>query len=301
MRNFLNLVPSVSQYFCSRRDEQASRAIVFGSKCGQSIAQMLLCLTVVSAGVLHPSAVAAIGLTATPQMIIAQTPANAPAAVTKLLTEIDAAANKRDVKAVMAFYSPNFTHSDGLNSQSMEKGLTELWERYPTLNYRTEVKSWKTEGSAIVAETITTITGTQKKDGIDLNLKASIRSQQRFEGEKIVKQEILAEQTQLTSGKNPPTIQLNFPEQVKVGQEYHFDAIVQEPIGNDILIGTIIEEPVTEKTFFRSAEVELELLNSGGIFKVGKAPATPENRWISAVLMRQGGIAMVSVRLRVVK
>ncbi|MEG4281510.1 nuclear transport factor 2 family protein [Microcoleus sp. A006_D1] len=313
MRNFLNLVPSVSQYFFSRRDEKADplrwrsprrgglrqRAIVFGWNCGQSIAQMLLCLTVVSAGVLHPSAVRA--MVATPQTAIAQTKANAPAPLTKLLTEIDAAGNRRDIKAVMAFYSQNFTHSDGLNSQSMEKALIQLWGRYPSLNYRTELKSWKTEGSAIVAETVTTITGTQKKDGIDLNLKATIRSQQRFEGEKIVKQEILAEQTQLTSGKNPPTIQVNLPEQVKVGQEYHFDAIVREPIGNDILIGTIIEEPVTEKSFFKSAEVELELLNSGGIFKVGKAPATPENRWISAVLMRQGGIAMVSVRLRVVK
>ena len=298
MRNFLNLVPSVSQYFCSRRDEKADRAIVFGFNCGQSIAQILLCLTVVSGGVLHPNAVRA--GSATPQTI-AQTPSNAPAPLTKLLTEIDAAANRRDVKAVMAFYSQNFTHSDGLNSSIMEKALTQLWERYPTLNYRTEIKSWKTEGSAIVAETVTTITGTHKKDGIDLNLKATIRSQQRFEGEKIVKQEILAEQTQLSSGKNPPTIEVNLPEEVKVGTEYHFDAIVREPIGNDILIGTVLEEPVTEKTFFNPSEVELELLNSGGIFKVGKAPATPENRWISAVLMRQGGIATVSVRLRVVK
>ena len=301
MRNFLNLMPSASQYFSSRRDEKADRAIVFGFNWGQSIAQMLLCLTVVSAGVLHPSAVRAIApIAATPQTI-AQTPANAPAPLTKLLTEIDAAANRRNVKAVMAFYSPSFTHSDGLNSQSMEKALTQLWDRYPSLNYRTEIKSWKTEGSAIVAETVTTIAGTQKKDGRESSLKATIRSLQHFEGEKIVKQEILAEQTQLSSGENPPTIEVNLPEQVKVGEEYHFDAIVREPIGDDILIGTVLEEPITEKTFFNSSEIELELLNAGGIFKVGKAPATPENRWVSAVLMRQGGIAMVSVRLRVVK
>jgi hypothetical protein len=301
MRNFLNLMPSASQYFSSRRDEKADRAIVFGFNCGQSIAQMLLCLTVVSAGVLHPSAVRAIGAIAATPQTIAQTGANAPAPLTKLLTEIDAAANRRNVKAVMAFYSPSFTHSDGLNSQSMEKALTQLWDRYPSLNYRTEIKSWTTEGSAIVAETVTTIAGTQKKDGRESSLKATIRSQQHFEGEKIVKQEILAEQTQLSSGENPPTIEVNLPEQVKVGEEYHFDAIVREPIGDDILIGTVLEEPITEKTFFNPSEVELELLNAGGIFKVGKAPATPENRWVSAVLMRQGGIAMVSVRLRVVK
>ncbi|MCC3408409.1 MAG: nuclear transport factor 2 family protein [Microcoleus sp. PH2017_10_PVI_O_A] len=313
MRNFLNLVPSVSQYFCSRRDETADplrwrsprrgglrqRAIVFGCFGRQSIAPILLCLAVVSGGVLHPSAVRA--TMAATQGALAQTPANAPAPLTKLLTEIDAAANRRDVKAVMAFYSQNFTHSDGLNSQSLEKALTQLWQRYPNLNYRTELKSWKTEGNAIIADTVTTIAGTQKQDGRELNLKATIRSQQRFEGEKIVKQEILAEQNQISSGKNPPKLQVNVPEQVKVGEEYNFDAIVLEPIGNDILIGTIVEEPVSEKTFFKSAEVDLDLLNSGGIFKVGKAPATPENRWISAVLMRQGGIAMVSVRLRVVK
>lgn len=308
MRNFLNLAPSVSQYFSTRRDEKADplrglrqRAIVFGFNCGQSIAQILLCLTVVSAGVLHQGAARAIGAIAASPGTIAQTRANAPAPLTKLLTEIDAAANRRDVKAVMAFYSQNFTHSDGLNSQSMAKALTQLWDRFPSLNYRTEIKSWKTEGSAIVAETVTTIAGTQKKDGRELNLKATIRSQQRFEGEKIVSQEILAEQTQLSSGQNPPTIQVNLPEQVKVGEEYHFDAIVREPIGDDILIGTVLEEPVSEKTLFNPSEVELELLNSGGIFKVGKAPATPENRWVSAVLMRQGGIATVSVRLRVVK
>ncbi|WP_293346771.1 MULTISPECIES: nuclear transport factor 2 family protein [unclassified Microcoleus] len=308
MRNFLNLVPSVSQYFASRRDETADplrglrqRAIVFGFNGGQSIARLLLCLAVVSGGVLHPIVARATTMVAGTPGAIGQTPANAPAPLTKLLTEIDAAANRRDVKAVMAFYSQNFTHSDGLNSQSMEKALTQLWQRYPNLNYRTELKSWKTEGNAIIADTVTTIAGTQKQDGRELNLKATIRSQQRFEGEKIVKQEILAEQNQITSGKNPPKLQVNVPEQVKVGQEYNFDAIVLEPIGNDILIGTIVEEPVNEKTFFKSAEVDLDLLNSGGIFKVGKAPATPENRWISAVLMRQGGIAMVSVRLRVVK
>ncbi len=296
MRNFLNLVPSVSEYLTSHQDKKADRWLPL-----PSIAPFLIFLTVISASALHPATVRAQGVRETNPQIQAQTPGNAPAELTKLLTEIDAAANRRDVKAVMAFYGQNFTHSDGLNSQNMEKALTQLWQRYPSLNYRTEIKSWKAEGSATVAETVTTIAGTQKKDGTDLNLKATIRSQQRFEGQKIVKQEILAEQTQVTSGMNPPTIQVNLPEQVKVGEQYHFDAIVKEAIGEDILIGTALEQPVSEKTFFKPSEVELELLNSGGIFKVGKAPATPENRWISAVLMRKGGITTVTVRLRVVK
>ncbi|XZN93366.1 MAG: hypothetical protein ACM65M_11325 [Microcoleus sp.] len=94
---------------------------------------------------------------------------------------------------------------------------------------------------------------------------------------------------------------MNLPEQVKVGEDYHFDAIVREPIGDDILIGTVVEAPVGEQTSIKPPQVDLELLNSGGIFKIGKAPATPENRLVSAVLMRQGGITTVTVRLRVVK
>lgn len=290
---------SISAY--SPNQPLADRAIAFACTRGRAIGSFLLFLTFAGASALHPDAVGAqTGRLAAPQ-IQAQTPENAPAQLTKLLTEIDAAANRRDIKAVMAFYGQNFTHSDGLNSQSLEKALKQLWERYPTLNYRTELKSWKSEGSAIVAETITTITGSHKQEGRQLNLKATIRSQQRFEGEKIVSQEILAEQTQLSSGNNPPTIQVNLPEQVQVGQEYHFDAIVREPIGDDILIGTVLEEPVSEKTLFNPSEVELELLSSGGIFKVGKAPAAPNNRWISAVLMRQGGITTITQRLRIVK
>ncbi|MGL5063122.1 MAG: nuclear transport factor 2 family protein [Microcoleus sp.] len=301
MRNFLNLVSNVSLYSASRQLAAADRAQARACNHSRAIAPLLLFLIFAGASTLHPASVRAQEGRSTSGQIQAQTPANAPAQLTKLLTEIDAAANRRDLKAVMAFYGQNFTHADGLNSQSLEKAIKQLWERYPTLNYRTELKSWKSEGSAIVAETITTITGSHKQEGRQLNLKATIRSQQRFEGEKIVSQEILAEQTQLSSGSNPPTIQINLPEQVKVGQEYNFDAIVREPIGDDILIGTVVEEPVGEKTLFNPSAVELELLTSGGLFKVGKAPESPNNRWISAVLMRQGGITTITQRLRVVK
>ncbi|HLO47088.1 MAG TPA: nuclear transport factor 2 family protein [Kamptonema sp.] len=301
MRNPLTSLANISKYFpdrCSETDAIASPSFRLGA-----IVPLFLSLTVGCIAALNISPAQAQSRMATggfANRSVAQTPANAPAELTKLIGEIDAAANRRDIKAVMQFYSQNFTHSDGLNSKSMEKALTQFWQKYSTLKYSTELKSWKAEGQAFIAETETTITGTQKMENREMNLKSTIRSQQRFENQKIVKQEILAERNQLTSGKNPPTIQMNLPEQVNVGQEYNFDAIVQEPLGNDVLIGTALEEPVTEKTLLSTSPVELELLASGGVFKIGKAPATPENRWISAVLMRQGGITVITQRLRVV-
>ncbi|MGE5655228.1 MAG: nuclear transport factor 2 family protein [Actinomycetota bacterium] len=312
MRNPLTSLSNLSELSLSYLWEKSAISSFSSVSCLGAIAPLFLSVTLGCSVVLPTTIAQAQGLRSgetSSQLSLrshttlaqAGTSANAPAELTTLINQIDSAANRRDLKTVIQFYSPNFTHSDGLNRQSLETALSKLWQRYSQINYRTEITSWKAEGQAIIAETVTTITGTQKLENREITLKSTIRSQQRFEGQKIVKQEILAEKTQLSSGKNPPTIQVNLPEEVKTGQDYQFDAIVQEPLGNDILIGTALEEPATEKSLLTPTPADLELLNSGGIFKVGKAPSTPENRWISAVLIRSGGITMITQRLRVVK
>jgi ketosteroid isomerase-like protein len=230
----------------------------------------------------------------------AESPETAPAQLKDALAKIDAAATRRDAKGVMQFYAGNFKNSDGLTAASMEKALTQLWTRYPQLTYRTEIRDWKREGNAIVAETVTSITGTQPSDGKNAKLESTLRSRQRFEGDKIVQQQILAERTQISSGANPPNVQINLPEQVGVGQSFNFDAIVKEPVGDNILLGTALEEPIKADLYTKPSKFDLQLLPAGGIFKVGKAPAKPEDRWISAILIRGDGMTMVTQRLQVV-
>jgi hypothetical protein len=231
----------------------------------------------------------------------ASTAQTAPAELKNLLTQIDTAASRGDVKTVMQFYSPNFTHGDGLNRQSMEKALTALWQRYPQLRYTTQLESWKSEGNAIVANTVTTITGLPSSNSNNLALKATIKSRQRVAGKTILHQDILSERTQLTSGAKPPQIDINLPQQVKVGQQYNFDAIVNEPLGEDFLLGTAMEEPVQPDKYLNPTPVDLELLSSGGLFKVGRAPATPGSQWLSAVIMRGDGMTMITQRVKIVK
>lgn len=230
----------------------------------------------------------------------AEPPETAPAPLKETLAAIDEAASSHNVQSVLAFYSPTFTHSDGLTRQTLEKALTQLWKRYPNLTYRTELKSWKTEGKGITAETVTHVTGVQKTGDRELKIDSTLQAQQQFENQKIVRQDILAERSQITSGTNPPTVKLNLPEQVNAGQEFSFDAVVQEPLGNDLLLGTALEEPVKADGFVNPTTVDLELLSAGGIFKVGRAPLTADHRWISAVLVRQNGMTMITQRLRVV-
>lgn len=228
---------------------------------------------------------------------VAQT--DAPSELTATLDQIDAAASEGDVEAVMRFYSPEFTSSDGLTYDTMETMLGELWQRYPNLSYETQLDSWESQDSGISAVTTTTITGVYPDDRRDLNFSATITSRQRFEDSKIVAQEILSERSELKAGEKPPTLTFNLPEEVSPRQEFDFDAIVTEPLGNRLLLGAAIEEPITVENYLNPAPIELELLASGGLFKIGRAPATPGDRWISAIIVRYDGITAVTQRLRV--
>jgi hypothetical protein len=230
----------------------------------------------------------------------AEKPETAPPQLKDTLTQIDTAANRRDIQGLMQFYGANFKNSDGLNRRAMEQALNQLWKRYSQLTYRTELKDWKSEGNAIVAETVTSITGTQASQGTTTKLESTLRSRQRFENQKIVQQDILAERTQVGSGAKPPSVKVNLPEQIGVGQEFNFDVIVSEPLGDNLLLGTAVEESIKPELYTKPSNFKLELLPAGGIFKVGKAPQKPEGRWVSAVLIRGDGMTMVTQRLQIV-
>lgn len=229
----------------------------------------------------------------------AESPDTAPQEIQTLLQQIDDAANQQNIRGVMKFYSPTFTHGDGLTYNNLEEALRQLWQRYPNLTYRTELKSWQADGNAIVAETVTEINGVQTTPEREYRLRATVRSRQRYENQQIVHQEILAEKSQLTSGENPPTVQINLPERVRIGRKYNFDAIVLEPLGDDLLLGAAQEEPVSIFGYLNPAKLDLQPLNAGGLFKIGQAPLVANDRWISAVFIRHNGITLVTQRLPV--
>jgi hypothetical protein len=271
--------------------------------------------------------------------IATPTPVSAPApldalsqTVQALHNQMDAAANAADREALLRFYSLEFTTADGLNRETLGQSIRQLWQQYPKLTYNTQVLRATPQGKAIDAETLTKITGTQVRGGRTVTVDITVRSRQRWQANKLVQQEILSELTRLSLGDKPPTVSINLPETVKVGQRYNYEAIVLEPLEEDILMGDILDQPITaatlikprplqlnlpsvlelvgNRTFLRAPgrinpnvqAVQLKRLRSGGFFKSGFAPKTPENRWFSAVLVRHdAGITIVTQRLRVVE
>ncbi len=227
---------------------------------------------------------------------------NVPEEVLKTLNEMDEAANQRKLKSLLRFYHEDFTHSDGLTRQSMKRVIKAFWTDHQELNYKTDVLAWEADKKGGgVATTKTTITGKRTVVDQEMKLMATIHSQQRWLDKQMVEQTITAEQSQMTSGVRPPEVTVNLPEQVKVGEKFNFDVIVGEPLDDRLLLGTAIEEVISAERYLMQPKVKLELLPAGGLFKVGEAPKKPTSEWISAVLVQDGGMIMISRRLTVVR
>jgi len=241
-----------------------------------------------------------LGLYLTPATLVrAESPETAPEELKKALREIETAANRQDIEGVMQHYSPNFENTDGLRYSTLEEALNALWERYPRLEYTIELQSWETEGSELVAETVTKTVGSEKIEGRWMQLDSTIHSRQYFQDDLLVRQEILSERTEVTSGDNPPEVEVNLPERVEVGEEYSFDVIVQEPLGNDVLLGAAKEEATRSDRYLNPSNFELEILPGGGIFKRVSAPRLPDNHWLSAIIVRGDGMRIITQRVRV--
>ncbi|GFE68502.1 nuclear transport factor 2 family protein [Chroococcus sp. FPU101] len=240
-------------------------------------------------------------LSITKTLQAANSATNAPAELKNLISQLETAANQRNHKQVMEFYSPKFTNSDGLTYNTVSQSLTKFWEQYNQVKYTTTIDSWEKKGDQLIATTTTTIQGTGKFKGRPMTLNSTIKSRQQFQGNKLIYQEVLSERNEITSGQNPPKVEIRIPDQVKVGQDFDFDVILAEPLGDSLLAGAAIDEKVESDRYLDPKTLDLELLPGGGIFKRAKAPITPENRWLSAILIRGDGMVLITQRIKVEK
>jgi hypothetical protein len=222
-----------------------------------------------------------------------------PEELSQTISGIEAAANDRDLDELLEYYSDDFTNTDGLTTDTLAKALEQMWQNYSELTYDTEIKSWSRQGDELVAETKTTIEGVQNTEGRAANLNSTIESRQYFKEQKLVRQEILTEQSRLTSGDNPPEVNIVAPNTVKTGEKYNIDLIVNEPLGNKVLLGAVKEDKTAGKLYLDSTTLELEPLPAGGIYKVATAPLLPDSNWLTAILVRGDGITTITHRVNI--
>ena len=225
--------------------------------------------------------------------------ASAPEELTSAIAAIEEAANSQDLDGVIEHYSKDFTNTDGLTMDSLTQALQKIWQSYPNLSYITKVDSWTEEGKQLVAVTTTNIKGIKQESGRSLRLNSTIKSRQYFQDEKLVRQEILAEQSQVKSGENPPKVMIAAPQTVQTGDKYSFDLIVDKPLEDKVLLGAVQEDKTSSNLYLNPTTLELEPLPAGGIYKTVTAPLLPDSNWLSAVLVRGDGITMITHRVNV--
>ena len=238
-------------------------------------------------------------LSGTSSIAKAQTAENPPKELIETISEIEKAANQKDLEELLEYYDEDFTNTDGLTYASLSEALKQTWSDYSQLRYSTKIESWEQIEDQLVANTVTYIRGTQRNKDRVSRLNATLRSRQYIENQKLVRQEILSEETILTSGIKPPKVNTIVPEQVKVGEKYHFDVIATEPLENNLLLGAAIEEKIGGDRYINPTTLELKPLPAGGIYKVVTAPRLADNHWLSAVLVRGDGITIVTRRVNV--
>ena len=229
----------------------------------------------------------------------AQTGENPPKELIEAIADIEQAANKRNLENLLEYYSKDFTNTDGLTYTSLSEALKQMWRNYPRLRYSTKIESWEQEGNQLIANTVTYIRGTQTNKGRVARLNSTLRSRQYFQNQKLVRQEILSEETKLTSGIRPPKVSVIIPEQVEVGEKYNFDVIATEPLENNLLLGAALEERIGSDRYINPTTLELKPLPAGGIYKVVTAPRLADSQWLSAILVRGDGITMVTRRVNI--
>ncbi|WP_099799370.1 nuclear transport factor 2 family protein [Parathermosynechococcus lividus] len=229
----------------------------------------------------------------------AQATTAVPESVQAVVTGLDSAASQKNIDAVMAFYDPSFSTPDGLTAQILRQQLPLFWQPYAEIRYSTRVDRWQQQGEDWVVEVTTTIDGKGGSGDRPQTIRGTLQATQTIRNGKILRQDITSEKTTISIGSTPPTVQFSLPQQVRPGEDFTLDAIVQEPIGNAILLGAASDQPINAQTYTNPGPVKLELLAAGGIFKVGRAPQQPGNRWISVALIRDTGMVLITQRLRV--
>jgi hypothetical protein len=230
-----------------------------------------------------------------------------PVALATLFQQWDRHLSQRKLAPALELYAPNFSHGDGLTRKTLGGAIEQFWQLYPNATYETTLLSWTATPQGWVVESSTRITGRRTDSKRAIALDGMQRVQTTIENGKLIRQEVLGEINRVTSGEAPPTLEMRLAPEVQTNQDFSLDVIVQEPLQTDLILGAIRDEPVQAGKIAEVSNLDIKpLIDSksgtgpGGIFKIGRAPAKPENRWISAIVLRKTGMTFLTQRLRIV-
>ena len=144
------------------------------------------------------------------------------------------------------------------------------------------------------------VRGTGQADGLDYRLEASQTIAVRIEAGVMVEEELLEEHSLLRSGTADLPITLQIPKTVLTGSRYDIDVIFDEPLGQAVAAGGLIELTSDQRLEQQRPTIQLAPLGGGGLFKQVQAPQRSGIQSWAVMLVHPDGVITATQQVRVV-
>ena len=144
------------------------------------------------------------------------------------------------------------------------------------------------------------VNGTTTAQGLSYQLQAQERLAIRTDAGRLTAQEVIAQESLLRSGKRPLRVSLGIPDVVLTGSRYDIDLIVEEPLGQAVLAGGLIELSDQQLATLSRPNLQLAPLGGGGLFKSVQAPQRPGSQTWALMLVHPDGIVTATKRVQIV-
>ena len=164
--------------------------------------------------------------------------------------------------------------------------------------------TWQVEPAAPTPDGRPTLSlrvrGAAESEGLTYALEASEQIAIRLDNGQLVEQELLAQQSLLRSGERPLAVNVAIPDVVLTGSRYDIDLVVEEPLGQALVAGGLIDLTDEQLTAQTRPTLQLAPQGGGGLFKSVQAPQQPGSQTWAVMLVHPDGVVTATKRVRVV-
>ena len=190
---------------------------------------------------------------------------------------------------------------DTLASVELQPVLAQRLERFrqdfPEVTWQVEPAEPTPDGRPTLS---LRVRGAAESQGLTYSLEASEQIAIRLEDGEFVDQELLAQQSLLRSGEPPLAVDIAIPDVVLTGSRYDIDLIVEEPLGQALVAGGLIDLSDQHLSAQIRPNLPLAPQGGGGLFKSVQAPQQPGSQTWAVMLVHPDGVVTATKRVRVV-
>ena len=176
--------------------------------------------------------------------------------------------------------------------------------RYGGLSAAFPEASWTVEAMDPLADGRSrlkvSVRGTGQADGLNYRLEASQVLAGRIEAGVLLEEEVIDEHSLLRSGTASLPITVQVPDAVLTGSRYDIDVIFDEPLGQAVAAGGLIELTPDQRLEQQRPTIQLAPLGGGGLFKQVQAPQRPGIQAWALMLVHPDGVVTATQQVRVV-